>query len=170
MPPAFARFLLHLVTITCLAGAAWTIAWGMDVLPQGWGASAASVGIPGTSEPAGGLVGASTLKANGDGEAAADPSVQPASWSWTKRRFQGPLFDPPPAVVPPPPPPVPPPLTLRGTVAEGGQSRAFVAGRDGVPRVMRVGEEVDGATLLSVAVDHAMFTFRGREHRLELTK
>ena len=168
MPPALARLLLHCLTVAALAGAVWVLAWGAGAVSHRAEAVAAGGNARGFSGT-GPATEAAEAGAGGEVEAQS-PVIQPDAWSWTRRRFQGPLFDPPPAYVPPPPPPVPPPLTLQGTVAEGEQSRAFVAGRDGVPRVMKVGDEVDGATLLSVASDHAVFRFAEREHRVELTK
>lgn len=110
------------------------------------------------------------------GREAASSTAAPTDtdWAWTERNFQGPLFDPPPPPpprpAPPPPPPSPPPLVLRGTVAEAGQeSRAFLAGRDGNLSVLRIGEELEAAELLSVGDDHVVVRFGEHEHRLELS-
>ena len=166
--------LLHLVTAGCLVAAGLVAAsiagWTPWATGGTIGAGGKALSSPNGFDSRGSQPAApDTTPTPASTTTEAEHRLDPARWAWTARRFQGPLFDPPPAVQPPAPPPTPPPLVLRGTVAEGEQSRAFVASRDGTAHVLRVGDELDGAELAAVAADHAVFRFQGVEHRLELT-
>ena len=163
MPTGFARLLLYLLSGGLVAGSAAVAAWGLNRFGS-------EVNLP--PPVAGRQVPATATEADAGEETSADTASRwtTSEVTWAQRAFQGPLFDSPPVAPPPPPPPVPPPLVLRGTVAEGGpESRAFLAGRDGALQVLRIGDEMEGAELVSVEADHAVVRFQDLEHRLELT-
>jgi len=67
-----------------------------------------------------------------------------------------------------PPEPAPaeaasPPLELRAILSAGDASRVDIGGR-----IVRVGEEIDGFTLISVSEDDALFERGGRSIRIAL--
>lgn len=174
MSPVLAKTLLHLTTISCLAAAGLVAAslagWMPTRSARGTEETKTALNGHGSSNESG-LHSSESDETDPTSSFAPgqDTPIQPGGRGWTTRRLQGPLFDPPPAVQPPPPAPMPPPLVLRGTVAEGEQSRAFVAGRDGTAHVLRLGDQLDGAELALVGTDHAVFLFQGVEHKLGLT-
>ena len=88
-----------------------------------------------------------------------------------RRDLLRPLYDPKPVVkvvVKPKPPKLP--VTLVGTVLEPGFSYGMFRTRDGKTKFVRVGQQIGGAEVLSIADDRVTMKYQGRQVVLAVQK